>query len=55
MTKYIKQKAVAPHYSMSPRLEKLINKYARKTGRNKSEFVREAVRRYMKYIRGGGL
>ena len=45
-----KQKAIIKHYSMPESIARLIDILADKTGMNKSELVREAVRHYARYL-----
>ena len=49
-----KQQQLLDISSMPKKISDLIDEYAKKTGRAKSEFVREAVRHYVRYLRGGG-
>ena len=50
-----KTTTVIRHFSMPKAISDLINEYADKTGRARSEFIREAVRHYVRYLnRGGG-
>lgn len=50
----MKKKTVIRHFSMPKYFSDLINTYADETGRGYSEFIREAVRYYVRYLRGGG-
>lgn len=48
------KKTIIRHFSMPKSLSDAINQWSKKTGRGYSEFIREAVRHYIRYLRGGG-
>lgn len=51
----MKKSYVVKNYSMPKSMVKLVEKLAKKTGMNKSEFIRAAIRHYAKYVEANGL
>lgn len=47
-----KLRTVVRHYSMPEDIARLIDEWSVHTSRAKSEFIREAVRQYIRYLKG---
>ncbi len=46
-------KTVIRHFSMPEKISRLINQLAERTGMNKSELIRAAIRHYAKEVENG--